>query len=356
MTKEQSGLRCHDADACAMGQLPCPTPEACGCAPAGQSEAQKWITFYESHEDAASIATAEVLRSQHARIAELEAERIETYRRLADETLRANQMAEQHRMQCNIRADLEAQLSAIGAGGVETLRKREWNGNAPKGGGITDDAAAIQAMQSAQPSRECLQQSAVDEAVTLLHKYKGLCVAANRGDMYHLKRIEDAAAALQAAPPAPAAVAVPTMNEAGYLPCPFCGSGDVSLSVGEHGDGTPWHYVECGLCAAVTEPDQWNTREVLAASQAQEHATQLAGQGQGQEPAFLQRLRAEQRELSDRQGKLEAFLETHDFHALTDDGKGLLRKQESQQHALLQTLNQRIHSAAEQHLRSKNNG
>lgn len=26
------GVRCHDADACAMGQLPCPTPWACGCA------------------------------------------------------------------------------------------------------------------------------------------------------------------------------------------------------------------------------------------------------------------------------------------------------------------------------------
>ena len=27
-----AGLRCHDADACAMGQQPCPTPAACGCA------------------------------------------------------------------------------------------------------------------------------------------------------------------------------------------------------------------------------------------------------------------------------------------------------------------------------------
>jgi hypothetical protein len=29
-----AGLRCHDANACAMGQQPCPTPAACGCAPA----------------------------------------------------------------------------------------------------------------------------------------------------------------------------------------------------------------------------------------------------------------------------------------------------------------------------------
>lgn len=74
-----------------------------------------------------------------ARIAELEADRAEAYRRLADEKLRADQMTDQHRMQCNMRQecedvldaardhirDLEAQLSAIGAGGVESLRKRE---------------------------------------------------------------------------------------------------------------------------------------------------------------------------------------------------------------------------------------
>lgn len=31
MNKNTAGLRCHDADACAMGQRPCPTPKACGC-------------------------------------------------------------------------------------------------------------------------------------------------------------------------------------------------------------------------------------------------------------------------------------------------------------------------------------
>lgn len=35
MTQENnSGLRCHDVDACAMGQKPCPTPKVCGCAAA----------------------------------------------------------------------------------------------------------------------------------------------------------------------------------------------------------------------------------------------------------------------------------------------------------------------------------
>lgn len=32
-TTEQGGLRCHNADACAFGQKPCPTPAAYGCAP-----------------------------------------------------------------------------------------------------------------------------------------------------------------------------------------------------------------------------------------------------------------------------------------------------------------------------------
>lgn len=86
--------------------------------------------------------------------------------------------------------------------------------------------------------------------------------------------------ALQAAPPAPAAVAVPAKNNEGYLPCPFCGSDQASLSCGKNGDGTPWNYVECGFCAACTEPYQWNIRTALAAAPAQEHATQLAGQGQ----------------------------------------------------------------------------
>lgn len=26
-------FRCHDADACALGQKPCPTPSECGCQP-----------------------------------------------------------------------------------------------------------------------------------------------------------------------------------------------------------------------------------------------------------------------------------------------------------------------------------
>lgn len=48
------------------------------------------------------------------------------------------------------------------------------------------------------------------------------------------------------------------------LPCPFCGSDQVSLSEGETGDGQPWPYVECESCAATAMPDNWNNRQALA--------------------------------------------------------------------------------------------
>ena len=87
---------------------------------------------------------ADILR---ARIESLQAELVAEAARTAEEKLRADQMTEQHRMQCNMRAALEeeiecltelakigaedrgivselySQLSAIGAGGVESLRK-----------------------------------------------------------------------------------------------------------------------------------------------------------------------------------------------------------------------------------------
>lgn len=45
------------------------------------------------------------------------------------------------------------------------------------------------------------------------------------------------------------------------LPCPFCG-GEAEWSLGKHGDGTPWPYIECVSlgCGAIAEPDVWNTR------------------------------------------------------------------------------------------------
>ena len=54
--------------------------------------------------------------------------------------------------------------------------------------------------------------------------------------------------------PTPAAAAT------ALLPCPFCGSDEVSKSRGEKGDGSDWFYVECESCAACAEPEQWNQR------------------------------------------------------------------------------------------------
>lgn len=89
----------------------------------------------------------------------------------------------------------------------------------------------------------------------------------------------------------------------------------------------------------------WKARAALAATPATTD-----------EPPFLQRLRTEQHDLSERHQKISVFIVSPAFQMLTDDDKGLLRKQEAQQHVLLQTLNQRIHSASEKHMREKNNG
>lgn len=79
------------------------------------------------------------LRRLYAENTAQHAELVAEAARTSEEKLRADQMTEQHRMQCNMRQesedvldaakehirDLEAQLSAIGAGGVEALRKRD---------------------------------------------------------------------------------------------------------------------------------------------------------------------------------------------------------------------------------------
>jgi hypothetical protein len=55
-----------------------------------------------------------------------------------------------------------------------------------------------------------------------------------------------------------------TMEQEKLLPCPFCGSGDVTESIGETGDGKPFTYIECSDCAATAEPDMWNRRSPSA--------------------------------------------------------------------------------------------
>lgn len=69
------------------------------------------------------------------------------------------------------------------------------------------------------------------------------------------------------------------------------------------------------------------------------------------EPPFLQRLRDEVRELNGRLEKLEAFIPTAAFRMLDDTDRVLLQRQANQMHGLAQTLNQRIHNAAEKHRR-----
>lgn len=55
---------------------------------------------------------AELLREQHARIAELEAELVKESARTADQKLRADQMTEQHRMQAAMNKQARAELDS----------------------------------------------------------------------------------------------------------------------------------------------------------------------------------------------------------------------------------------------------
>ena len=54
------------------------------------------------------------------------------------------------------------------------------------------------------------------------------------------------------------------------LPCPFCGSSDVSVSTCSWSDGRTGRYVECGKCEAAS--GSWPIGEADA-----ERATELAG-------------------------------------------------------------------------------
>lgn len=75
--------------------------------------------------------------------------------------------------------------------------------------------------------------------------------------------------------------------------------------------------------------------------------------GNATEPDWLQRLRIEARDLSDRLDRLSRFRDTAGFRMLTETDQALLDRQGNQMHALVQTMNQRIHSGAAQHMRSK---
>lgn len=76
-------------------------------------------------------AAAAELHRLHARVAILETQLIGMDSRRADEKLRADKMSKQHDTQAALNRDarnqlaqIPAQLEAIGAGGVESLRKK----------------------------------------------------------------------------------------------------------------------------------------------------------------------------------------------------------------------------------------
>ena len=121
-------------------------------------------------------------------------------------------------------ADLEAQLSAIGAGGVEQLRKNTpargqygfeawWRDKYPSLAMHAPDVWEAAMHHSAQSSPECLQQSAepvVGQAEAWVRWLKDGQRSHNPNSKELLAQcIEGLIAGLQAAPPAPAGVAVP---------------------------------------------------------------------------------------------------------------------------------------------------
>lgn len=112
MNQENTGgVRCHDADACAMGQLPCPTPKFCGCA---EPECAVKYGTHKPAEAVHQIAEPEPAAIYYADLLE-NGEWI-------NYATRAESAAELRRQHARI-AELESQLAAIGAGGVEPLRK-----------------------------------------------------------------------------------------------------------------------------------------------------------------------------------------------------------------------------------------
>lgn len=73
------------------------------------------------HAENASLSTG--YDAARLEIKSLQAELVKESARTAAEKLRADQMTAQHRMQCNLRRELEEMLAAVGAGGVEPLRR-----------------------------------------------------------------------------------------------------------------------------------------------------------------------------------------------------------------------------------------
>jgi hypothetical protein len=97
------------ATAQCLHQIAEPQAEAMRLADECEESATHWV-----HEIDTRFKAAKMLRAQHARIAELEAD---------NASLRGINSAQDKAL-----AELEGQLEAIGAGGVESLRKRDCGG------------------------------------------------------------------------------------------------------------------------------------------------------------------------------------------------------------------------------------
>lgn len=95
-----------------------------------QADAIRLAEWLDETGGSLAIDSATELRRLHARVAILETQLIGMDSRRAEEKLRADQMSNQHDTQAALNRDarnqlaqLTAQLEAIGAGGVESLRR-----------------------------------------------------------------------------------------------------------------------------------------------------------------------------------------------------------------------------------------
>lgn len=279
-------FRCHDADACALGQLPCPTPAACGCsAPCPvkdgthqPAEALQQITepalqslrdrlrfthmrlgHAEHFVEVRASVVAEVIKladRQHARIAELEknesnliAQRDhceEVIDRMADAVLGKDRpewssaydfMDAAQEVDDRI-AELESQLEAIGAGGVEPLRKQAAQAvhqiaepAAPVGKPIKDaiDALVMAAFTEGGCSEHRMSEARIQtelrkkELCTLLSTPQACCRSHPHEEMTpmcelrtEIARLTNALARAEAAAPQAVQAAVPVAGQSRF--------------------------------------------------------------------------------------------------------------------------------------------
>lgn len=230
-TTQPGGLRCHDAEACAMGQLPCPTPKACNCAPPATQPAREWLQ--QSAQDATDRDTHFYLAGWNGAEREVEAN-----------------------------AHFNAALQAAPP--------------APAGVAVPDERAAFEEHFHKQwPGANREQFKRLPNSPDMYESF----------DYQFLWNGWKARAALAAAPAQAVASSITVdFKQAAELLEMFGGEpAEITLMTGDGHSGI-------GLYASYTDMPEEGAEflgtsddEALPAAPAQEHATQLAGQGQ--EPA-----------------------------------------------------------------------